>query len=397
MLAIVVLIAVIDAGRQKPVNWEPGYSLDHKNPLDLYVFNQQAEKLIGRKRLKRITVTPFEYVREDSSLVNMLIINRNVYNTGDSVLLEAVTRGSNLFISAENIVSNFTDTLKVEYGDVDESINLQTIDSVHLILAMKNRTTRPLVLKPVLNSFAFTRLDERTTSILGKELMPDSLAYPNFVRIRFGKGYVFLHNQPQVFTNYALLHRSSSADYVAHLLAYLPKDRRVVWFVKDQTSQTGRPENESFLSVIFRYPALRWVWLLFIYGMLLYVLFNAKRRQRIIPVIKPLRNTTVEFVQTIGNLYYQQGSASNMMNKKIIYFLDKIRRHYYLETTNIDDVFAERLQSKSGKDIYLIKEIVMMIRDFRKLGTAIPSDLIKLNDLIEEFWLGKNEETNRVK
>lgn len=397
MLAIVVLIVVIDAGRPKPVNWEPTYSLDHKNPLDLYVFNQQAEKLIGRDRLKRITVTPFEYLREDSSMVNMLIINQNEYDMGDSVLLDAVARGSNLFISAENIISYFTDTLNVEYGDVDETMNLQTVDSVHLTLAMKNWSGRPLVLKPVLNSFAFTQLDERTTSILGRELMPDSLAYPNFVRIRLGKGNVFLHNQPQVFTNYALLYRSSSADYVAHLLAYLPKDKQVVWFVKDQTSNTGRPENESSLSVIFRYPALRWAWLLFIYGLLLYILFNAKRRQRIIPVRKPLRNTTVEFVQTIGNLYYQEGSTSNMMNKKIIYFLDKIRRHYYLETTNIDDVFVERLHSKSGKDRELINEIVRRIRDFRKLGTSIPSDLIELNDLMEEFWSANHVETNSVK
>lgn len=397
MLAIVVLIVVIDAGRPKPVNWEPTYSLDHKNPLDLYVFNQQAEKLIGRDRLKRITVTPFEYLREDSSMVNMLIINQNEYDMGDSVLLDAVARGSNLFISAENIISYFTDTLNVEYGDVDETMNLQTVDSVHLTLAMKNWSGRPLVLKPVLNSFAFTQLDERTTSILGRELMPDSLVYPNFVRIRLGKGNVFLHNQPQVFTNYALLYRSSSADYVAHLLAYLPKDKRVVWFVKDQTSNTGRPENESSLSVIFRYPALRWAWLLFIYGLLLYILFNAKRRQRIIPVRKPLRNTTVEFVQTIGNLYYQEGSTNNMMNKKIIYFLDKIRRHYYLETTNIDDVFVERLHSKSGKDRELINEIVRRIRDFRKLGTSIPSDLIELNDLMEEFWSANHVETNSVK
>ena len=397
MLAIVVLIVVIDAGRPKPVNWEPTYSLDHKNPLDLYVFNQQAEKLIGRDRLKRITVTPFEYLREDSSMVNMLIINQNEYDMGDSVLLDAVARGSNLFISAENIISYFTDTLNVEYGDVDETMNLQTVDSVHLTLAMKNWSGRPLVLKPVLNSFAFTQLDERTTSILGRELMPDSLAYPNFVRIRLGKGNVFLHNQPQVFTNYALLYRSSSADYVAHLLAYLPKDKQVVWFVKDQTSNTGRPENESSLSVIFRYPALRWAWLLFIYGLLLYILFNAKRRQRIIPVRKPLRNTTVEFVQTIGNLYYQEGSTNNMMNKKIIYFLDKIRRHYYLETTNIDDVFVERLHSKSGKDRELINEIVRRIRDFRKLGTSIPSDLIELNDLMEEFWSANHVETNSVK
>jgi len=127
-------------------------------------------------------------------------------------------------------------------------------------------------------------------------------------------------------------------------------------------------------------------WLLFVYGMLLYLLFNAKRHQRIVPVVKPLKNTTVEFVQTIGNLYFQEGSTSNILGKKIIYFLDRVRHRYYLDTSKLDDNFALKLQSKSGKDKELIDDILTSIRDFQKLRTAIPTDLIKLNNLIEEFW-----------
>ena len=163
----------------------------------------------------------------------------------------------------------------------------------------------------------------------------------------------------------------------------------MIWFVKDQTRNTGRPVNESALSVIFRYPALRMTWLLFIYGMLLYLVFNARRHQRVVPVVKPLKNTTVEFVQTIGNLYFQEGSTPNILGKKIIYFLDRIRHTYYLDTSRLDDSFALKLQNKSGKDKVLINAILSDIRDFQKLKTAIPGDLIRLNNLIEEFW---NEE-----
>jgi len=386
MIAIVVVVVIIDAGKKKPVNWNPSYSLDHKNPLDLYVFNHEADKVIGSKRLNRVTVTPYEYLNANKGPANFLIITQNLYETGDSVLLEAVANGSTLFISAENIIKSLIDTLQVEYGDVDETMNLQSVDSVHLTLCTSSWSKKRLVVNPVLNSYAYTKLDKTTTTILGKELMPDSLVYPNFIRIKYGKGFIFLHNQPQVFTNYALLHRQSSAEYIAYILSYLRPDQPVVWFVKDQTSTTGKPVNDSLLSVIFRYPALRWVWLIFLYGMLLYVLFNAKRRQRIIPVVQPLKNTTVEFVQTIGNLYYQEGTTSNIMAKKIIYFLDKIRRHYYLDCTNPDDAFIAKLHNKSGKDLQLIKDIFTIIRDFKKLGTAIPSDLIMLNELIEQFW-----------
>jgi len=159
-----------------------------------------------------------------------------------------------------------------------------------------------------------------------------------------------------------------------------------VWFVQDQTTDPGEPVNESALSVLFRYPALRMSWLLFIYGMLLYLLFNAKRRQRVVPVVKPLRNTTVEFVQTIGNLYFQEGHTPSIVEKKIIYFLDRVRYRYYLDTSKLDDSFAEKLQSKSGKDRELIDSILHFINDFERKRFAIQVDFVKLNHLIEEFW-----------
>ena len=160
----------------------------------------------------------------------------------------------------------------------------------------------------------------------------------------------------------------------------------MVWFVQGQTSNPNAPKNETGLSVVFRYPALRAVWLLLVYGLLLYIFFNSKRRQRIIPVIKPLRNTTVEFEQTIGNLYYQQGNTANVIDKKIVFFLDRIRTGYFIDTSKLDERFAEKLKSKSEKDIELITEIIDFINEFRKNKSAEKKDLIHINKLIEAFW-----------
>lgn len=389
LLGVIVLIVFIDMSRTKPIDWSATYSLDTKNPLDLYVFNHEVEKIIPKERLKRITVTPFEYFRESNGAANYMIINQNVYEQIDSLLLNEVSNGSNLWISGENFIKTFTDTLQLEYTDVDLNSSLKKIDSIKLTLSMRNWHDKYFYLHPVLNAFSFVKLNQATTTILGKTEMPDGVVFPNFVRVKFGKGAIFMHNQPSVFTNVELLAPNSSADYVAHILSYIPQDKPVVWFVKNQTFNKGEPVNESALSVIFRYPALRMTWLLFIYGMLLYLLFNAKRRQRVVPVVRPLKNTTVEFVQTIGNLYFQEGSTANIYEKKIIYFLDRVRHRYYLDTNKLDDNFAEKLHAKSGKDKDLINAILICIRDFYKLRTAIPTDLIKLNNLIEEFWEGK--------
>lgn len=386
VLGVVILLVFIDMSRTKPTDWTPSYLLDYKKPLDLYVFNHEVDKIIPKERLKRVTVTPFEYLRENRGRVNFLIITPNVYNQVDSTLLNAVSEGSTLWISGENFIKPLTDTLKLEYTDVDPNFSLKGLDSLKMTLSMKNWKNNYYYLHPVFNTYAFVKMDSSITTILGKTETPDEVASPNFIRIRFGKGSIYLHNQPEVFSNVAMLSENSSADYLAHILSYIPTDKPLVWFVKDQTTDPGEPVNESALSVLFRYPALRMSWLLFIYGMLLYLLFNAKRRQRVVPVIKPLRNTTVEFVQTIGNLYFQEGHTPSIVEKKIIYFLDRVRYRYYLDTSKLDDSFAEKLQSKSGKDRALIDSILHFINEFEKKRFAIQVDFVKLNHLIEEFW-----------
>ena len=383
---LVLIILLIDTFRVKPTNWKPTYSLYHKNPFDLYVFNREIKNIIPENRIKRILSTPYEYIQNQTDTVNYLMIRQNMYFIGDTVILEKVKEGSNLFVSSENFVRNITDSLALKYTEADSDLSLKKLDVLTLSLTNKNWSKANYKMKPVNNTFAFVDADAATTTILGTEKLPDGKIYPNFLKIKYGKGYVFIHNQPQVFTNHALLSEQSSAGYVAHLLSYIPKDRPVVWFVQGQTSNPNAPKNETGLSVVFRYPALRAVWLLLVYGLLLYIFFNSKRRQRIVPVIKPLRNTTVEFVQTIGNLYYQQGNTANVIDKKIVFFLDRIRKGYFIDTSKLDERFAEKLKSKSEKDIELITEIIDFINEFRKNKTAEKKDLIHINKLIEAFW-----------
>ena len=383
---LVLIILLIDTFRIKPTNWKPTYSLDYKNPFDLYVFNREIKNIIPENRITRILSTPYEYIQNQTDTVNYLMIRQNMYFIGDTVILEKVKEGSNLFVSSENFVRNITDSLALKYTEADSDLSLKKLDVLTLSLTNKNWSKANYKMKPVNNTFAFVDADAATTTILGTEKLPDGKIYPNFLKIKYGKGYVFIHNQPQVFTNHALLSEQSSAGYVAHLLSYIPKDRPVVWFVQGQTSNPNAPKNETGLSVVFRYPALRAVWLLLVYGLLLYIFFNSKRSQRIVPVIKPLRNTTVEFVQTIGNLYYQQGNTANVIDKKIVFFLDRIRKGYFIDTSKLDERFAEKLKSKSEKDIELITEIIDFINEFRKNKTAEKKDLIHINKLIEAFW-----------
>jgi hypothetical protein len=120
--------------------------------------------------------------------------------------------------------------------------------------------------------------------------------------------------------------------------------------------------------------------------MLVFMIFNAKRRQRVVPIVQPLSNTTIDFAKTIGNLYFQEGDHGNLIDKKIIYFLEKIRQDYLLDTSVLDDIFIKKLQAKSGKNSFDIQNLVYLINQHRKNNfTAIESDLIAINNAIEKI------------
>ncbi len=109
--------------------------------------------------------------------------------------------------------------------------------------------------------------------------------------------------------------------------------------------------------------------------------FNAKRKQRIVPILRPFSNLTVDFTKTIGNLYYQEGDHRNLIDKKIIYFLEKIRNEYLIDTTRLDDNFIKKLHHKTGKNETDIQELVFLINEHRNSYHGnLEEDLIRINN-----------------
>lgn len=388
LIGVIILIVIVDDMRMKPVNWQPSYSLDKKNPLDLYVFNEQISTFFSQKGVSRTDETSYQYISERKDTVrNYIIIDQSVNIEMDSVLLKALQKGSNLFVSSEYIDIELLDTLGVRFLNYSYDKPIIKDDTLITTLTTSSWKGKSLVLRKSFCESSFVNLNKKTTTILGEMKHSNGDVFPNFIHVQYGKGNIFLHNQPVVFTNFNLLNSpQNSSDYVSHILSYIPKDLHTVWMVKNQTKASISSTNRTPLSVIFKYPSLRAAWLIFLYGLLLFVFFNAKRRQRIVPIINTLRNTTIEFTQTIGNLYLQQENATSITAKKIIYFLDKIRNRYYLETNTLDEEFVKRLHAKSGKDIQLIKEIVYRINKFNKTKYAEQEHLIHFNNIMEKFW-----------
>ena len=133
---------------------------------------------------------------------------------------------------------------------------------------------------------------------------------------------------PLLFTNFGII-SPSTQPYVMRLMNTLA-DKPVVRL--DASMKGGAvigadadKHNVSPLSYILSQPPLRWAYYTIIAGALVFIIFTARRRQRIIPLIPEKKNHDMEFVRLIGKLYYEHHDNSDLVLKKFGMLADQVR------------------------------------------------------------------------
>ena len=386
LVLLLSVIVIIDANAPTPINWTPTYSLTDKNPLGTYVLNQEINSLLKNRKINKINVTPYEYLEplyDYDSLVNtynakgtFLIISEFPTIDSESLteLFYFVDHGNDVFLSMKTFPQDLLDSLKIDYRS-----DFEYTDKSQFWLANQTLETKKYNLKEGIGNNYFSKIDTLNTTVLGFQGNNDKKI--NFIKVPYKNGYFYLHTQPAAFTNFHLL-KDNHYEYAEKVLSYIPKGN-VYWYTKDIN---GNSISQSPLRFIFSQPALKSAWYLFLLGFVVFIVFNAKRKQRVVPIIKPLENTTIDFIKTIGNLYFQEGNHDNIMDKKIIYFLDKIRQDYLMDTTVLDDQFIKKLHLKTGKNLEDIQRVVYLINHHKKGHfESVESDLIELNSIMEKI------------
>ena len=119
---------------------------------------------------------------------------------------------------------------------------------------------------------------------------------------------------------------------------------------------------------------------------LVYMIFYTKRRQKVIPVLSTVSNTSIEFVETIGSLYFRQNSNLKIVQHKKKLFLSYIRQHYNIHTNKIDDDFLERVSLKSGIEANKIDFILKEAKRLEFISDITDNDLIEFHKLTDFFY-----------
>ena len=218
-------------------------------------------------------------------------------------------------------------------------------------------------------------------SVDGKRLGWNKRDRATFIQIEVGDGSFFLHSVPLMFTNYYMVDPVNH-EYISSALSMLPV-RDVIW---DEYFKPGKVHTDSPVAYLLDNRALKWAWFLSLGGVLMFMLFESKRKQRIIPVIDPPANTSLEFTQTVGRLYYAHGDHKDIAEKKIKHLLEYIRNRWSMPTTDFNDEFLNKLAGKSGVPLNDVDLIFKLATKIQAADVVEESALIQLSKAIDGFY-----------
>jgi hypothetical protein len=378
-LLFVILIA-INHYAPKPLNWRETYEFTGKSPYGCYILNDMSRVLFPGQKVS--DSQDCFYVSLDSGSVkgeNLISITSN-FNPDKfdlDALLKYVARGNDFFVSSGSFGELFTDRLKIKLASpmIDTSLYLSGKETLFL-LNPELRNDSGFHYDKKMQSVWISAYDTLNTVKLGTNRDGDV----NFICMKYGLGKIYFHTQPQVFTNYHLL--SGNIEYASKVLSYLPI-RKTVW---DNYYKPYRFINQSPMRYVLSQPPLQSAYYLMLLTLLLYFVVESKRRQRVIPVLKPLVNRSLQFVKTIGSLYFNQKNNTDLARKKIIYFKEFLRERYYLSTISLTEEYAVLVSKKSGLPIDMVQSLFEIMELYQTTPAVSDHGLIDLNRRMELFY-----------
>ena len=376
----------VEYNKPKDINWYPSYVSRHKIPYGTRVFKTLATEQWG-DRLRETYSPPFDLLQNEEFEGTFLFVNSRV-NFGDAennIILDWVSQGNRLFISANNFDYFLLDTLGVVTQRLFDHESLEP--TFEYALLNDKSTQNKVTWNRDYSKGFFHKIDSTTTRTLGTvNVVNDSSgvseARVNFIRSRFGKGEILLHLAPEAFTNYFLLNDKDHLDYTAQVASYLNTEDALYL---DAYYKRGKTVEVSPMRIFLDTTEFKWAYYLTLIGALLYIVFQGRRKQRAIPVIPPLKNQSLNFTRTIGDMYYEGSQRKSIASHKIEFFLEYIRTQFYLPTEKIDSNFIKQLAARSQHTPQQIEQLFQFLQNVQEADSLSDPILEQLENRIQNF------------
>ena len=215
--------------------------------------------------------------------------------------------------------------------------------------------------------------------------------------VKEGKGKIYVVTNTLLFTNYGVLDRDISRyiGYHMGMVADLP----VVRVTHQSLRQMTKGEDDywdamgerSPLDHLLSYRPLRWAFYTLLLAAVLFMVFTARRRQRVMPIIRRPANRNLEFVKLLGTIYYRRHDNHDLFMKKYTYFREELRRKQLIDLDNMQvEVNARTLAQLTGREEKDLNDTLRLLKAVEastgELGNEQLIDCVhRMNDILKHL------------
>jgi hypothetical protein len=400
MALVVVLFLLLS---NNGYSWYEGYDADGKQPYDVSVLKKLLKKNNTDADFKELT-KPYKISLADlpeGKTHNLVAVKQYFFpDTAEVNALEGfLEKGNNVFIAATNITPMLA--FQANYGRDSATHLLEAIttddvyrfvpdsviqgykevswdkaDSVHeryqnalreklfefqpIDTAFLKRTIKGVHPASNLQITLAKRMRKDTVVYRWEGVKPnvlkngmatayfDTLANPPMaIKWKVGKGTLTICSTPMIFTNVYFAERENYAFANAMLTDI--NSGPILWdevirYNNDFNFRSGgRGLSDSPLSFIMSQRSLQWAWFVLLGSALLFVVFRFKRRQRIIPILKPNQNTTLAYARLLGSLQLKEKNNAAKGAEIYQHFMQHLRNRYRWSAGLENDELKKRL------------------------------------------------------
>ncbi len=211
------------------------------------------------------------------------------------------------------------------------------------------------------------------------------------IEIQLGEGVIYLHSAPVLFTN-SQLDKPEIFDHINTFWSDLDYEN-VYWdqlryqFLND--TQNRSDPDVSYFKYIYDNRALKSAFITLLVGLFIFILVGVKRKYIAVPVVEPLRNSSIDFAKTIARLYWLKPNHKVIALKKVNMFLYDVRSRYGLPTHNVDEKFRHKLIAKSGiqeKYVNRLFDAYILARNSNRLHEDVLIRISQTINYIKRNW-----------
>lgn len=382
---LALMLAMLRLWTPEPVDWTESFEHDETRPYASRIVYETLPDVLSAG-VERVDVSPYVHLGDTTLTGTTYLFIANTFEPVESEterLLRYVEAGNTVFVAASSFGGPIADSLRLDATPHDAYLARLSDPQVLTTRYDTLRYTRPGLSRR--NPYLVRNGTVQTAFDLSDSTRAEILAAiddePVLVQVRRGEGRIVAASMPRLFTNVnAVSDTTSEAVYAA--LSHLDPEARAFW---DTRHKPLVAEVNSPFRFILSVPALQSALYLSLAGLALFLLVRARRRQRPVPVVEPPSNDTLQFVETVGDLYYREGNHADLARRRIDAFRTYLRTTLNVRPDGTDDL-AERIASRSGIPREEVDATLLAIRQAAQAGSLSGHDLLRLSRRLDRFY-----------